>query len=153
MISGTIIGGDKAIARFSAMPGRLRDELRAGIGRAVLKLQAYVKTDKLSGQVLQVRTGRLRRSITERLTEESARVVGIVGTNVAYARVHEYGFSGSVNVREHLRQSKTGAMALVRGHSRNMHLPERSFLRSALADMTPEIRNEVQAALNRAIAP
>lgn len=153
MITGTVIGGERAIARFAAMPGRLREELRNGIARAVLKLQTFVKTDKLSGQVLNVRTGRLRRSITQRVTEESGRVVGIVGTNVIYARVHEYGFSGTVNVREHLRRAKSGALATIRGHSRHVNLPERSFLRSALSDMQPDIRAEFEASLKRAIAP
>lgn len=153
MITGTVIGGERAIARFKGMPGRLREELRNGIGRAVLKLQAYVKDGKLSGQVLNVRTGRLRRSIAQQVTDEGQRVVGIVGTNVVYARVHEYGFSGTVDVREHLRRAKSGALQAVRGHSRHVNLPERSFLRSALEDMAPDIRAEVEASLKRAVAP
>lgn len=153
MIRGTVVGSEEAIARFKAMPNRLRQELVTGIGRAVLKLQAYVKDGKLSDQVLHVRTGRLRRSITERVTQEAARVEGIVGTNVEYAAVHEYGFSGTVSVREHLRRAKSGFMQTVRAHTRKVDLPERSFLRSALADMEPDIRAEFEAAVSRAVAP
>jgi len=40
----------------------------------------------------------------------------------------------------------------VRGYQRRMDLPERSFLRSALDDMGPTIRDEVQAALTEAVS-
>lgn len=151
MITGTVIGGEAAIARFNAMPGRLRQELVAGIGRAVLKLQARVKDGKLSDEVLHVRSGRLRRSITGRVTQDADRVTGIVGTNVIYGRVHEYGFEGVVTVREHLRRAVSGAAVNVRAHSRHMNLPQRSFLRTALAEMAPEIRTEFEQAVNRAV--
>lgn len=150
-ITGTVIGGEEAVARFKAMPTRLRIELSGGIARAALRLQAYVKGDKLSGGVLKVRTGRLRRSINERVIEETNKVTGIVGTNVEYAAVHEYGFTGTENVRAHLRQLKSGATQNVRAHTRTVHMPERSFLRSALKDMAPEIRAEFEAALGRAM--
>ncbi|MFX8565905.1 HK97 gp10 family phage protein, partial [Acinetobacter baumannii] len=78
---------------FETMPERLRDELKVGIGRAVLKLQREVVQNKLSGQVLNVRTGNLRRSIDQVVTTEGSAVIGIVSTNVKYGRIHEYGFS------------------------------------------------------------
>ncbi|MFX6778543.1 hypothetical protein ABTH52_20150, partial [Acinetobacter baumannii] len=69
-------------------------------------------------------------------------VIGIVSTNVKYGRIHEYGFSGTVAVRESLRQVnkafgrpiQTREVA-VRAHSRRVNLPARSFLRSALHDL------------------
>jgi phage gpG-like protein len=151
MITGTVVGAEEVVQRFQSMPGALREQLKIGIGRAVLRVQAYSKADKLSGQVLQVRTGRLRRSINTRVEISADKVTGVVGTNVEYARVHEYGFSGTVTVREHLRRTVTGAQALVRPHARRMNLPERSFLRSALHDMEPQIREEFEQAVKRAI--
>jgi phage gpG-like protein len=109
------------------------------------------KQDKLTGQVLNVRTGRLRRSITQRVEEEGGSVVGYVGTNVKYARAHEFGFTGNVTVREHLRRTKGGKEATVRAHSRNMHLPERSFLRSALKDLQPAIRQDIRGGISEAV--
>lgn len=148
--TGTVIGDDRAVARFSSMPGVLREALKEGIGRAALLVQARTKT-KLSGEVLNVRTGRLRRSINEAVTEEPSRVVGSVGTNVEYARVHELGFDGVVSVREQLRISKRGKAFTVRAHERHVHLPERSFLRSSLHELAPEIRGEFEAAVQRAV--
>jgi HK97 gp10 family phage protein len=152
MINGIVIGGEEAVARFNDMSTRLRAELRVGIGRAALLVLVQTKENKLSGQVLKTPTGRLRRSINAKITESATGVQGTVGTNVPYAHVHEFGFQGTVSVRESLRTIKaTGKQFTVRAHSRKMNMPERSFLRSALADMAEPIRQEFQDALNRAI--
>lgn len=151
MIRGTIIGGEHAIASFDRMPDRLRAELKTGITRATLLVQRESKENKLSGQVLNVRTGRLRRSINTEVSAEADRVVGTVGTNVEYAAAHEYGFAGIVTVREHLRRAVSGQDSTVRTHTRRMNLAERSFLRSALADMADPIRREFEAAAQRAL--
>jgi len=153
MITGTVVGGEALIERFESLPNRLRAELRVGIARACLLVQRETKESKLTGQVLNVRSGRLRRSINMRITEEPDQVTGIVGTNVSYARAHEFGFDGTVNVREHLRRTVSGKFAIVHSHGRHMHLPERSFLRSALKDMTAEIRAEFEQAAHRALTP
>lgn len=152
MISGIIVGGEAATARFSNFSQRLRAELRIGIGRAALLVQTDSKANKLSGQVLNVMTGRLRRSINTKITETEKTVQGTVGTNVAYARVHEFGFQGTVSVREHLRHSKLGNAFTVRAHSMKMNVPEKSFLRSALADMAEPIRQEFEKAMQRAVS-
>ncbi len=85
-------------------------------------------------------------------------VSGKVGTNVSYARMHEFGFDGVVTVKEHLRmqtmafgRSIIPRKVTVKAHEMHLHLPERSFLRSALAEMRPEILNEVKAAINEGV--
>jgi phage gpG-like protein len=159
MIDAYLVGDAEVVARLDGMPAKLRDEMKVGIGRATLKLQRMVVQDKLSGQVLKVRTGTLRRSIDQAVTDEGANVVGTVSTNVKYARVHEYGFKGVVTVRESLRTIRQAfgrpidaKQITVRAHSRKMDLPERSFLRSALADLETSgaIRVEMEAAVKRA---
>lgn len=151
MISGIVIGGEAATARFDNFPQRLRAELRIGIGRAALMVQTDSKANKLSGQVLNVVTGRLRRSINVKITETDTNVQGTVGTNVEYAHVHEFGFQGTVSVKESLRTSVLGKKFTVRAHSMKMNIPEKSFLRSALADMAEPIRQEFENAMQRAI--
>lgn len=150
-ISAIVVGGDATVAKFDAFSAKLRAELRVGVGRAALLVQTQTKQNKLSGQVLNVVTGRLRRSINTRLTETDSGVQGTVGTNVSYAHVHEFGFQGTVSVREHLRTSKLGKQFTVRAHSMKMNVPEKSFLRSALTDMQEPIRLEFEAALQRSL--
>lgn len=161
MIGGYVVGDAEIVARFQVLGPALQEELRAGIGRATLKLQRAVVTDKLSGQALKVRTGTLRRSIGQVVIEDGGKVAGVVSTNVKYGRVHEYGFAGTESVRASLRTVKQAfgrpiepRQVNVRAHSRRVNLPARSFLRSALADMERggAIREEIEAAVSRALA-
>lgn len=152
---------------------------RESIGRLTLRLQRQVK-QKLSGEVLKVRTGRLRRSITNRVESAGGVVSGIVGTNVSYGKTHEFGFEGEISVKEHLRQIRehgrfslksvkgqelgiwqlkrgklTGQTATVKAHTRRVKLPKRSFLRSALEELHSQgiATAEVQRAMRRLIDP
>jgi hypothetical protein len=94
-------------------------------------------------------------------------VIGTVGVGdvtgkggrapVKYGRAHEYGFQGTVSVKEHLRTIKQAfgktlaspKTISVRGHSANVNLPERSFLRSALRELADAgvIRAEYESAI------
>ena len=158
MIHGYLVGDAEVTARLDALPTKLRDEMRDGIGRCALRLQRLAK-QKLNGEVLNVKTGRLRNSIKDVVMDEGEKVVGIVSTLVKYAPVHEYGFKGTVTVRESLRTIKqafgrpiAARQISVKAHTRKMNMPERSFLRSALADLEASgiIRDEMDAAIKRA---
>jgi phage gpG-like protein len=150
-----VLNGESAVFSLKSAHLRVREAAAATVGRLTLKLLARVKADKLSGQVLKNRTGRLRRSVNAKVDDLGAVVRGQVGTNVAYAAAHEYGFTGEVTVKGHLRTIKQAfGKALkepvtfaVPAHARHVTLPERSFLRSALADMTDEIRAEFTTAI------
>lgn len=168
------IFGDKEIARrFRAIPDSVRSRVTDSIGRLTLRLQRKIKAEKLSGlqakeggrggfrrnkslQVLQVRTGTLRRSIDQQLLTDSTAVAGVVSTNVVYGKAHEYGGLQTQTVREHLRlvkkafkrDLKNPVFATVKAHSRTVNLPERSFLRSALAEM----QEEIVGGVNKAVA-
>lgn len=159
MIKGELLNGNRAAKNLKDKGSTLQTNLTKSIARLVLVLMVKVKGSKLSGQVLNVRTGRLRRSINQRVEGINTPVVaGYVGTNVKYARPHEYGFEGSVNVKQSLRMQVMAwgrpiepVQTIVRAHKRAVTLPERSFLRSALADMTPQIRRELVGAVTEAI--
>jgi phage gpG-like protein len=123
--------------------------------RLTFKLATISVRDKLSGQVLKRRTGTLARSVQQspRTFMVGTDVVGTVGVAnitgpggrapVKYAAVHEFGFKGTENVREHMRTVKqafgrplaTPVQSPVKAHSRKVDIPERSFLRSALRDL------------------
>lgn len=155
MINGYIIGDAEVVKHLLAVPERVQGKLRDAIGRLVLKLQRHVMQDKLSGQVLNVRTGTLRRSIDQRVVETGQGVVGIVSTNVKYGKAHEFGSNQPVTVKAHLRTIKQAwgkplaapVTSTVRAHQRMQHLPERSFLRSALRDMQPEVIGAIDKAV------
>lgn len=146
-------------ANLSATVDQINEAVRQSIVRSTLKLLVKVKREKLSGQVLNVRTGRLRRSITQKVIDLSNGVTGIVGTNVEYAAAHEYGFKGDVTVKAHLRMIKMAfgksispKQVSIKTHTRKVDLPEKSFLRSALEEMRKEIKQDLEVSIQRGIA-
>ncbi|WP_026470034.1 hypothetical protein [Alkanindiges illinoisensis] len=158
MIEASVTGDSAVVASIREQYRKITTNVEQSIGRLTLKLLTRVKVNKLSGQVLNVRTGRLRRSITQKVVNTPSQITGIVGTNVEYARAHEIGFNGQVSVKAHLRQIKmawgksiTPRTVEIRAHSRQVNLPEKSFLRSALTDMAPEIRQTLQQSVRQGI--
>ena len=158
MIDASVTGDERVIASIRSQYQKVITNVEQSIGRLTLKLLTRVKVNKLSGQVLNVRTGRLRRSITYKVIKTPSRITGIVGTNVEYARIHELGFHGQVSVKAHLREIKkawgkdiTPRTVEVRTHSRQVNLPAKSFLRSALSDMAPEIIQTLQQSVRQGI--
>jgi len=169
VIDALIVGDEEVIKRLTGFPEKVRGNVHQSIGRLVLQLQKKVVSEKLSGQVLNVRTGRLRRSVDNTIVETPGAISGVVSTNVEYAPIHEYGFEGTVSVKAHLRQIKNASLvnagkvakgqvvnnragtgvASVRAHTRQINMPARSFLRSSLKEMTGEIREELNAAIAR----
>jgi hypothetical protein len=150
MLKAAIVGDRETVERFKRMPGNVRDELRKTVESLSQRLQVKVKADKLSGQVLKVRTGRLRRSINYRIAQEGAGIYGYVGTNLSYGRAWELGFQGTVQVGAFQRKTKSGGVAMVMAHSRRVNMQPRSFLRTALAEMTQTIKDEIRGAAIKA---
>jgi HK97 gp10 family phage protein len=149
-VIATLYGGQELARRLNEIGERARPAMVRAMTRATILLQNHVKSDKLSGQVLKNRTGTLRRSINQEVEDRGDEIVGIVGTNVEYAAIHEFGFTGQESVREHLRRTLRGETT-VRSYLRQMNMPERSFLRSALADYEDQLTSELRRGLEEAI--
>jgi phage gpG-like protein len=155
-MGATIEGGDTLATRLEAMPDKLAVALREEAGRLGDELRATVVRN-LSGGVLQQRTGRLAGSIDVSVEQNGAAVSAKLGTDVPYAAIHEYG--GMIPAREILPQSARALAFPWQGRVRffkrvelpPVQMPERSFLRSALAEMEPEIRSAMAAAVSRAV--
>ena len=167
--------------KFDGLADRVRNKLRQTMRSLAIQAQGVVKDDKLSGQVLHARTSNLRNSIYQRVEESGDSIVGVIGTVVKYGRVHEYGFDDVVSVRAHIRRSRaqmaqatytrtnkkgekitkvhqkgrygksTGEIN-VRSFERHMNIPERSFLRSTLRDMSGTIHEQLQASILKALS-
>ena len=148
--------------------------IRMEVSRLTIALLRMVKEQKLSGQVLKNQTGTLRRKVNQQVVSDDQAVVGKVGVKLSYAAAHEFGFDGMVTVKAHLRRAKAQmALALrtrkdgstfhssngkgqgeisVKSFERHMKLPERSYLRSALREMAPDIQAGLEAAVRKAVS-
>jgi phage gpG-like protein len=150
----TVTGLDRVIVRLQEMPDAVRRSIARVVTEEAIRLETVVKDEKLSGQVLKNRTGRLRSSIHHQVDIGAATVTASIYTNVAYAHFWEYGFSGTESVRQHLRHIitafgrplETPKDVLVRAHSRRVDQPARSFLRSTLAENRAIVTARIQAA-------
>ena len=91
MITAEILNVEKVISLLQKLPEDAKSSMKRAVLRLAILLQNYVKENELSGQALHVRTGRLRRSITAKEEDDGYHFTGIVGTNVEYARIQEYG--------------------------------------------------------------
>jgi phage gpG-like protein len=158
VISAHLAGDERVLAKLRDMPVSINSGLLKAITKLGIDLQQKVQQDELTGQMLAARSGSLRSSIDLQIDRSTTEVTASVFTDSSYARAHEFGFSGTVNVRASLRRvteafgrSISEKIVNVRAHSRRMNLPERSFLRSALEEMAPAIREEVEASLRETI--
>jgi hypothetical protein len=159
VISAHLVGDEQLLERLRA----LQDAINAGLARCIaqlgIDLQRNVQQDKLSGQVLKTRTGALKSSIDYRVDQSLRGATTEVFTALRYGAAQEYGFTGSVSVgaslrriREAFGQAIAEKTISMRAYDRRMALPERSFLRSALDDMTPMIGDAVDAAIAEAVS-
>jgi phage gpG-like protein len=114
------------------------------------------------GRAILVQSGRLRRSI--RITKISE-LTAVIGSDVPYAKAHNEGFRGTVNVKAYTRhkygKEKTGTgkftksgkertktvqritgSGQVKAHTRKMNLPRRQFMGSS-----PVLENQLKRKL------
>lgn len=150
MLSVTV-DSTRVDAWFDNMPAEIMARLRAKVQTLTINLQGHIVRDKLQGQVLHHRSGRLGSSIQEKVTATADTVTGDVFSagDVKYAAIHEYGFNGTVNVKASVRTilfGKTVPAFTVPAHSRHINMPERSFMRSSLADQADAIVAGLRAA-------
>jgi HK97 gp10 family phage protein len=154
VITAVVVGDEAVIARLNAMGPDLRRGLARAVTRLGFELQRKVQAEKLTGQVLRVRTGSLRSSIHTQVSAAGDQVAASVGTNIRYARIHEYG--GTIPAHTVTPKSARALAFFWKGEQRFFRrveipavtMPERSFLRSALREMTPRI----EAGLKEAVA-
>ena len=147
----TAIDATAAIEGLRAWRGRLRARFRDGFVQSAAALLALVRA-KLSGEVLQARSGALRASMRADVAETRAGFDLRVASDgsVAYARIQEYG--GRIAVPE---IAPRNAKALVfayggrvvfakaaRAHAVN--IPERSYMRSSLEDFAPVFADSIR---------
>ena len=113
-------------AKIKKWAKKAPESLRLALEKAAGEIIVYAQGRKLrgpkmprgvpggfDGSTLAAPTGRLRGSLTKRVTVSGGRVVAQVGTNVKYAAIHEYG-------------GRTG-------RNKSVEMPERPFLRPSVA--------------------
>ena len=164
MLTGQIIGSEEVIARIQGTGPALRGAVMRYAKAFGINTMGYVRSEKLSGQVLNHRSGKLIDSIVERVEDSGDTISTKIGANTPYAAIHEYGFTGTENVKSYMRRtkaqmsvrarlrvSKFAGETQVKSFSRNMNMPQRSYLRSTLNEKRDEFRTGLQEAVTSGI--
>ncbi len=149
---------DDCSATLAAMPDRMRDALSSRANALAAELQAKIQ-QKLSGTVLNQKSGALARSIVATIDDASANVTATIATSadIKYAAIQEFG--GVIPPHEIL-PDKAKALAFVVGGKQAfaarvnlpaVTMPERSYMRSSLAEMADEIGKGLSVAVVEAM--
>lgn len=149
---------DAASVTLADLPARVRAALAEKAEPLAAALQAKVE-QKLSGEVLDARSGALARSLIATVAESPAGVCVRVATSadVKYAAIHEFG--GAIPPHE-IVPDKARALAFAVGGKEvfaarvnlpTVTMPERSYMRSSLAELADQIREELRAAVMEAM--
>ncbi len=161
-------GMNKMMGRMSALPDRVHAALLRKVTVLALKMEARIKR-KLSGEVLNVKTGDLRRSIHHEVENTPNAIYGIVYStggrdkNPPYAAIHEFGgtiqhpggtpYFVSKRDGRAMFVSKSAAVSrylpVTRPHL--IKIPERSYMRSTLRDMRQEIIDGLRQAAREGV--
>lgn len=131
--------------------------LRGEVNAQTVNLLSFIKDDKLSGQLLNQRSGNLKNSGFTAVEETPETITGTVnfGVTVPYARIHNYG--GTINVPEVTDKlmvfQREGITVFTRKHKAfTVTMPARNYMESSLEEKQPEILGALQGAVDEAVA-
>ena len=112
------------------MPGLVKPAIFKGMEQAMTLAEREARLN-LSGRVLTRRTGRLRNSITHKVKIQGDKVIGTLGTNVIYGRIHELG--GEI-VPKNANALHFNIPGVGWRTAKKVVMPARPYLRPALED-------------------
>ncbi len=93
MIQAEIIGVEPLLKKLASTGKIFMRRMKTGMAKATLGLRNYIAYNKISGQVLQNRTGHLRAFLFWKVDTKEEEVVGQVYETMKYGKVHEFGMT------------------------------------------------------------
>jgi len=152
MIDIQVINGSQIVAKVSGLGTLWAKNLRFAVAAATVELANYVKNQKLSGQVLHVRTGTLRRAV--RAYPPLTDVYPIRG-DVAVDRTAPYGAMQEFGTKPHdIVPIRAKALRFMAGENvvfaKRVHHPgtkPRPFMFPSLAEKRESILARLRAAV------
>ncbi len=138
------IGLKELTLKFESLPENINKSLANGMNNVVIMLQHRV-SEKLLGEVLNRRTGKLYNSIGTEVTNTSDLVSGrVFSSGVPYAAIHEYGGAVKTRLGRGEKPSRRGGFSIA-------VMPERSYMRSTLKEKTDDIIGILSNAVEEAV--
>lgn len=145
MITTEYSGIDTLIAKFTGYPDSIHQALVRGITKLGYTLLGIVVDDKLSGGVLNRVSGRLASAQNLAVTDTGPGVIASVGFNsntVPWGKFQEDGVPHDWLITAKNAKAlrfELGGLVMYRRSVVHPPLPARSFLKSALRDIAPQV--------------
>lgn len=151
------VSANQVIATLDRLVPKATQGIRVAVTANTVRMLGYVQR-RLSGEVLNVRTGRLRRAAFDRIEDGGSAVSGVVAmsSDVPYARIHEFG--GRIQIPEivpvkanALRFEYGGRVIFAkRTKAHPVDIPERPYMRPSLKEVSGRFLADMQAVANQA---
>lgn len=153
----TVEVDDRVImARLNAMPGKLRSALLKKTYELAEKLKSKVQQN-LTNKILQIRTGKLSRSIFEQVTNSTNEVSGrVYSSGVPYAAIQEFGGQ----TKAHIIEARNGKALMFNMGGKQVffkrinhpgsNIPAHHYMGQAFDAMKPEIQSGYEQAVKGA---
>jgi phage gpG-like protein len=150
-ISIRVFGKTEFISKYrkiaAMLPSMVTDEMKT----QMMQLADYVRTNKLSGDPLHRRTGKLSRSISGNASATGNLVTGTVGSKgVPYAAVHELGLTVTIPSHERLISMVFGKPVVphtISIKSYTVTFPMRAYLKPSLEEKRAGILANIRASI------
>ena len=163
-LSVSVTGVEEVAAHF----GKLSESAHDKVYQKVMGLSIAVMNrakQKVSGPVLNVKTGQLRANIFQDVEDGPGGIVGSIfeAQNVKYAAIHEFGgviqhpggtaylIDPKTGVSKWISNKASIADQLPRTKAHTIHMPERSYLRSSLGEMKATIIEQLTDTVQKAM--
>lgn len=160
MIGIQITGADRVVKTLGDAPAKMLGAASSSLDLWGAELAEYIRSSKLSGQVLNRRSGDLAASIFKIDAQPTASSVSggaRGGGDLPYARIHEFG--GVIPAHDVVAKNARALSFTIDGvrrfaksvHIPDVQMPERSYMRSAFEEKAPEGIESLRAAVKEAI--
>ena len=133
----TTIKGDKKLAqKFDKASKTMPKALERGMWKCVYMVQRTAKRKLTGGSPLNVRSGTLRSSLAAEVKKVHGNAYeGKVGTNIIYAKIHEYGATIRAKTGEYMRFPGAGGWVT----TSEVKIPARPWLNPSLEENRKKI--------------
>ena len=158
IIEINVRNGRELIRAFRQLPASTKNEVDTEMRSVGDDLISYIQESKLSGQVLNRKSGMLANSLNTQLKVNIVNVRLDVTANTPYAAIHEMGGQTGPHTITATKATllrfigRDGTIQYRKSVNHpGSHIPERSYLRSAMLDKADEIKNRIKDAMMRGV--
>lgn len=127
------------LVEIKEMPKQVKRGLLKGLRLGMFEAERVSKARMGKSEELQVRTGALRRSIESGVDKRGSRLIGWLGSNIVYARIHEFGGI--------IRAHGSGYLRFPIGDSwvsvKQVRIPPRPYLEPSIMEAQGEISKHI----------